>query len=129
MTLPFIDNSTLLKADASRVESVAVDTIPLVGQAEALPNTLYGYAWSGHGFAISLGFTKLFTDWIVSGRKPEALEPFSPARFHEPAAVLAGSLGAPRRLTKAVLRPAANAPRAEARAGRASDLQIPFGIP
>jgi sarcosine oxidase subunit beta len=90
-TLPFIDNSTLLKADASRVESVAVDTIPLIGQAEALPNTLYGYAWSGHGFAIALGFTKLFTDWIVSGRKPEALEPFSPARFHEPAAVLAGS--------------------------------------
>jgi sarcosine oxidase subunit beta len=90
-TLPFIDNSTLLKADASRVESVAVDTIPLIGQAEALPNTLYGYAWSGHGFAIALGFTKLFTDWIVSGRKPEALEPFSPARFHEPAAILAGS--------------------------------------
>ncbi|HEX2134949.1 MAG TPA: FAD-binding oxidoreductase [Microvirga sp.] len=91
LTLPFIDHSSFLKADASRVESVAVDHIPLIGQPEALANTLYGYAWSGHGFAISLGFTKLLTDWILSGTKPEALEPFSPARFHEPAAILAAS--------------------------------------
>ena len=90
-TFPFIDNSSFLKADASRVESMSADSIPLIGQSEALPNTLYGYAWSGHGFAIALGFTKLFTDWIESGRKPDALEPFSPARFHEPAAILAGS--------------------------------------
>jgi sarcosine oxidase, subunit beta len=88
-TFPFIDSSSFLKVDASRVETVAVDTIPLIGQSEALSNLLYGYAWSGHGFAISLGFTKLFTDWILSGAKPEALEPFSPARFHEPARILA----------------------------------------
>jgi hypothetical protein len=30
---------------------------------------IYGYGWSGHGFAISLGFTKLFADWIISGVK------------------------------------------------------------
>ena len=92
MTFPFIDSSSFLKADASRVETVAADVIPLIGQTEALSNTLYGYAWSGHGFAISLGFTKLFTDWILTGTKPEALEPFSPARFHQPAAALATSV-------------------------------------
>ncbi|HEY5796298.1 MAG TPA: FAD-binding oxidoreductase [Bosea sp. (in: a-proteobacteria)] len=84
LTMPFIDNSSFLKADASRVETVTADLIPLIGQAESLPNVIYGYGWSGHGFAISLGFTKLMTDWIVSGMKPEALEPFSPLRFHEP---------------------------------------------
>lgn len=89
LTLPFIDNSSFLRVDASRVETVTVDAIPLIGQAEGLSNTIYGYAWSGHGFAISLGFTKLFTDWILSGVMPEALEPFSPARFHKPAAILA----------------------------------------
>ncbi|WP_406858442.1 FAD-binding oxidoreductase [Alsobacter sp. KACC 23698] len=88
MTFPFIDHSTFMKADASRIETVAADQIPLIGQTEALANTLYGYAWSGHGFAISLGFTKLMTDWIVSGSKPEALEAFSPTRFHKPAALL-----------------------------------------
>jgi glycine/D-amino acid oxidase-like deaminating enzyme len=91
MTFPFIDCSSFLKADASRAETVSADQIPLIGQTEALANTLYGYGWSGHGFAISLGFTKLFTDWIVSGSKPEALEPFSPARFHKPSAVLDAS--------------------------------------
>lgn len=89
MTLPFIDSSTFLKVDASRVETVSVDQIPLIGQSEALPNLIYGYGWSGHGFAISLGFTKLVADWIASGTKPEALEPFSPLRFHKPAALLA----------------------------------------
>jgi len=91
LTLPFIDNSSFLSVDASRVEAVAVDQIPLIGRAEALPNLTYGYGWSGHGFAISLGFTKLFADWIESGEKPEALEPFSPLRFHKPAAMLKGA--------------------------------------
>jgi sarcosine oxidase subunit beta len=92
-TLPFIDNSRFLSVDASRVEAVAVDQIPLIGQAEALPNLIYGYGWSGHGFAISLGFTRLFSDWVQSGEKPEALEPFSPLRFHKPAALLAAVPG------------------------------------
>lgn len=93
-TLPFIDNSSFLSLDASRVEAIAVDHIPLIGQAEALPNLLYGYGWSGHGFATSLGFAKLLADWIRTGEKPEALEPFSPLRFHQPAALLkAASLG------------------------------------
>lgn len=87
-TLPFIDCSSFMKADASRTETVAADAIPLIDQPQAVSNLLYGYAWSGHGFAISLGFTKLFTDWILSGVKPEALEPFSPARFHRPASIL-----------------------------------------
>ncbi|MGO4671044.1 NAD(P)/FAD-dependent oxidoreductase [Bosea sp. 2RAB26] len=91
LTLPFIDNSTFLKADASRVDTVAVDHIPLIGQAEGLANTIYGYGWSGHGFAISLGFTKLFAEWLISGVKPEVLEPFSPVRFHKPAEILAAA--------------------------------------
>ena len=52
-----------------------------VADATDLPNVLYGYAWCGHGFAISLGFSKLITDWIVTGDKPADLEPFSPLRF------------------------------------------------
>jgi len=88
LTMPFIDSSSFIKADASRTEAVSADLVPLIGQVEALPNVMYGYGWSGHGFAISLGFTKLFTDWIVSGVKPEALEPFSPLRFHAPAKIL-----------------------------------------
>jgi sarcosine oxidase subunit beta len=88
-TFPFIDNSSFLSVDASRAETVSADLIPLIGQPENASNLIYGYGWSGHGFAVSLGFTKLFTDWIVSGTKPEMLEPFAPARFHKPAAEVA----------------------------------------
>jgi hypothetical protein len=55
--LPFIGESTFLKVDASRVESCAVDGIPIVDTPAALHNTIYGFAWTGHGFAIALGFT------------------------------------------------------------------------
>lgn len=91
MTFPFIDYSKFMSVDASRVEAVSADLIPTIGQSEALPNVVFGYGWSGHGFAISLGFTKLFTDWVVTGRMPEALLPFSPLRFHEPARFLTQS--------------------------------------
>lgn len=91
MTFPFIDSSSFQKVDASRVETVAADLIPLIGQAETLPNTIYAYGWSGHGFAPALGFTKLFADWVIDGRMPEALDVFSPTRFHRPAAALAAS--------------------------------------
>lgn len=88
LTLPFIETSSFLSVDASRVEAIAVDRIPLIGQAETLTDLIYGYGWSGHGFAISLGFTKLLADWVHSGEKPQALEPFSPLRFHNPAEIL-----------------------------------------
>lgn len=88
LTMPFIDSSSFMKVDASRTETMSADLIPLIGQSEALPNLIYGYGWSGHGFAISLGFTRLFTDWVLSDRKPEALDVFSPRRFHDPANVL-----------------------------------------
>ncbi|BAV45775.1 FAD dependent oxidoreductase [Mesorhizobium loti] len=83
-TLPFIDESSFLKVDASRVESCAVDGIPIVDTPAALHNTIYGFAWTGHGFAIALGFTKYLTDWIVGGEKPQALEVFSGKRFRAP---------------------------------------------
>lgn len=83
-TLPFIDESAFLKVDASRVESCAVDGIPIIDRSAALHNTIYGFAWSGHGFAIALGVTKYLADWIISGEKPQALEVFTGKRFRGP---------------------------------------------
>ena len=82
-TLPFIDESSFLKVDASRVESCAVDGIPILDASVALPNTIYGFAWTGHGFAIALGFTKYLTEWIVGGERPQALDVFSAKRFRQ----------------------------------------------
>ncbi|MBZ9725888.1 FAD-binding oxidoreductase [Mesorhizobium sp. CO1-1-11] len=81
-TLPFIDESSFLKVDASRVETCAVDGIPIVDTPAALKNTIYGFAWTGHGFAIALGLAKYLAEWILSGDKPDALEIFCRKRFH-----------------------------------------------
>ncbi len=80
-TFPFLDRSAFLKVDGSRTDTCAVDHIPIIGRPAAIGNLLYGFAWSGHGFAISLGFTKYLTDWITSREEPAELAPFSPRRF------------------------------------------------
>jgi sarcosine oxidase subunit beta len=80
-TFPFIDRSEFLKVDGSRAESCAIDQIPIVGKIEAADNLIFGFAWSGHGYAISLGFVTYLADWMTSGEEPAALAPFSPRRF------------------------------------------------
>lgn len=80
-TFPFLDRSAFKTVDATRTETVCIDHAPIIGRPAGFPNVLYGYAWCGHGFAISLGFSKLVTDWIVTGDAPADLEPFSPRRF------------------------------------------------
>ncbi|MDR5780983.1 FAD-binding oxidoreductase [Caballeronia sp. LZ065] len=80
-TLPFLDDSSFVKVDASRTDTVALDGVPIIDRPHALGNTIYGFAWSGHGFAISLGFTHYFREWLLTGEKPAELDAFSPARF------------------------------------------------
>lgn len=84
-TMPFLDRSSFVKVDASRTDTVAVDTIPIIDRPANLANTIYGYAWSGHGYAIALGFAKYMVDWALGGEKPAELAPFSVRRFVDPA--------------------------------------------
>lgn len=80
-TVPALNDSSYGKVDASRFDTVAVDVIPIVDRPKALANTIFGFGWSGHGFAISLGFTRHFTDWLETGEKPAVLDPFRVSRF------------------------------------------------
>ena len=80
-TFPFLDRSEFLKLDGSRAESCAIDQIPIIGKIDAAENMIFGFAWCGHGYAISLGFATYLADWITSGEEPSALAPFSPRRF------------------------------------------------
>ena len=80
-TLPFLDHSEYVKVDGSRAESCAIDHIPIIGKIEAAENLIFGFAWSGHGFAIAPGFVAYLADWIKGGEEPPELAPFSPRRF------------------------------------------------
>ena len=84
-TFPFLDRSAFLKVDGSRIDTCSIDHIPIIGRPANIGNLLYAFAWSGHGFAISLGFSKYLTDWITSGEEPAQLAPFSPRRFQRQA--------------------------------------------
>jgi glycine/D-amino acid oxidase-like deaminating enzyme len=63
------------------VESCAIDGIPIIGKIEAAENLIFGFAWSGHGFAIAPGVVAYLADWIMGGEEPAELAPFSPRRF------------------------------------------------
>lgn len=84
-TMPFLERSTFLRADSSRTDTMSIDGIPIIGKPRALNNTIFAFGWTGHGYAISLGFTKYFTDWLLSGEKPAELEPFAHDRLINPA--------------------------------------------
>jgi len=80
-TFPFLDRSEYVKVDGSRADSCAIDNIPIIGKIEAAENLIFGFGWSGHGFAISPGFVAYLADWIIRGEEPPELAPFSPRRF------------------------------------------------
>ena len=91
LTFPFIDNSTFLKADASRVETCRRRPHPADRPGGSAPE---------HDLRLCLVWPRLRDlarlHQALHGldrvwEKPEALEPFSPARFHKPAAILAAS--------------------------------------
>jgi sarcosine oxidase subunit beta len=81
-TFPFLERSEFLKADSSRIETSAIDGIPIIGRPVAVDNLTYALGSSGHGFAISLGISLLIANWIMHGTASPLLAPFSPARFH-----------------------------------------------
>ncbi|GAB3561666.1 NAD(P)/FAD-dependent oxidoreductase [Spelaeicoccus albus] len=80
-TFPFLSDAVFDKVNHERRDTVCVDGIPIIDQPTGIVNTYFGVGWSGHGFAISLGFTELIASWLKTGDKPNMLSPFSIARF------------------------------------------------
>ncbi|MCB9137637.1 MAG: FAD-binding oxidoreductase [Caldilineaceae bacterium] len=79
--LPALADATIAAVQADRLESQSVDHIPIIDHAPGLDNLYYATGWSGHGWAIAPAVSRLLAEWILSGRKPEALEPFRFSRF------------------------------------------------
>jgi sarcosine oxidase subunit beta len=69
------------QADASRVETVSADGVPILSDLPGVDNLLVGTGWTGHGYAISLEVARLLARWAVEGDRPALLEPFDVRRF------------------------------------------------
>ncbi len=78
---PALVGVRLAESDASRLESVCVDDIPIIDRLPGATNLIVGTGWSGHGFAISLAVAKLLADWVTGSEQPELLRPFAYDRF------------------------------------------------
>jgi sarcosine oxidase subunit beta len=68
-------------AAADRLESQAVDGIPVIDHVPGVNNVLFAAGWSGHGWAIAPAVTWLLADWAFTGERPELLRPFRYDRF------------------------------------------------
>ncbi|WP_300343568.1 FAD-binding oxidoreductase [Nesterenkonia sp.] len=76
---PELGELTLVEADASRPESVAVDQVPLIG---ALTDHVYAAAgWSGHGWALLPAASKHIAHLLLHGERTAELAPLSLARI------------------------------------------------
>ena len=79
--LPCVAQRELEGAQVDRPESICVDGIPVIDRLPEAPNVIVGTGWSGHGWAIAPAVARLLAEWVTSGARPEALEPFRLARF------------------------------------------------
>jgi glycine/D-amino acid oxidase-like deaminating enzyme len=78
---PALAGVRLDESDASRLESVCVDAVPIIDHLPGAANLIVGTGWSGHGFAIAPAVAKLLADWATGSERPELLRPFAYDRF------------------------------------------------
>jgi len=78
---PALESAGVQEADASRLESVTADGLPIIDTFHGADNMIIGTGWSGHGYAISLAVNQLCAEWAIDGSRPELLAPFTADRF------------------------------------------------
>jgi len=66
---------------ADRLETQAVDGIPIIGRLPGTSNVLVGTGWCGHGWAIAPAVCQLLAEWALTGQQPGLLRPFAYRRF------------------------------------------------
>lgn len=70
--------------DTTRSDTASIDDLPIIDLVPGLDNVIAGFGWSGHGFAIAPTVTELIARWLLEGRRPPLLAPFSRQRLMAP---------------------------------------------
>lgn len=78
---PAIEALSIAEATADRAETNALDQIPAIDRVPGTSNVLVGCGWTGHGWAIAPAAAPYVAEWALSGVIPDALRPFTLARF------------------------------------------------
>ncbi len=78
---PCLEGISAAVAKTDRLESTAIDGIPIIDLVPGTTNAFFGTGWSGHGWAISPAVNQLLASWVVDGTAPDLLRPFAYTRF------------------------------------------------
>ena len=78
---PSLADLRIAQADASHLEAMSVDDIPIIDKVPGIDNVWFTTGCSGHGWAIAPVITELLAAWVECDAKPELLEPFALRRF------------------------------------------------
>lgn len=79
--LPSLKGIGIAQADASHLETMSVDDIPIIDRLPDCSNGFFAAGWSGHGWAIAPVVADLIVDWAEHEHCPDLLTPFSLERF------------------------------------------------
>ena len=79
--LPTLDGIGVTEADASHLEAMCVDDIPIIDRLPDCANGFFAAGWSGHGWAIAPVVADLIVNWAEHDDCPALLAPFSLQRF------------------------------------------------
>ncbi|MET0455790.1 MAG: FAD-binding oxidoreductase [Mycobacterium sp.] len=83
-TFPDLGALSVLAADAGRIESASVDHIPFIDTVPGTSNLVIATGWTGHGWALVPAASRNIAQWLLTGGKPRALQPFAFARAMPP---------------------------------------------
>ena len=78
---PDLAGLRIAEADASHLEAMSVDDIPIIDRVPNLENLWFTTGCSGHGWAIAPSIANLLAEWCDTGNQPGLLKPFSLQRF------------------------------------------------
>jgi len=82
--LPALEGMGITEADASHLEAMCVDGIPIIDRLPDCANGFFAAGWSGHGWAIAPVVADLIVNWAEHDDCPKLLAPFSLQRFGGP---------------------------------------------
>lgn len=78
---PGLGEIEMLRADASRSESSSIDQIPIIDVLPGSANIIVATGWAGHGWALVPSVARNLSSWLLSGNKPNSLQPFTFSRL------------------------------------------------
>lgn len=78
---PGLQGIEIEAADASHLEAVCIDHVPVIDRLPGLENVWFATGWSGHGWAIAPAVASLLVTWALEGDASAELTPFNSSRF------------------------------------------------